>query len=39
MYKVKSQGKNAVAFEVIDHQSSHPAQPGAAVDAPRAVRL
>jgi diguanylate cyclase (GGDEF)-like protein len=38
MYKVKSQGKNAVAFEVIDHQSSHPAQPGAAVDAPRAVR-
>lgn len=28
MYKVKKQGKNAVAFEVFDYQAGHAAQPG-----------
>ena len=39
MYKVKGEGKNAVAFEVFDCQIGNAAQPGAAADAPRAARL
>ena len=39
MYKVKSQGKNAVAFEVFNYQIGNAAEPGAAADAPRSARL
>ena len=39
MYKVKRQGKNAVAFEVFNHPLGNAAQPDAAANAPRAARL